>query len=306
MPLHIAGLPGDRSPKQDFIQIEANATMEALAQAGLEAPSNISAAALAAGVIGAFMPDEVGPASAIPDISASSRQRFQQVIRPNLARGTEQGNEQALHIAHQAGRLVGAAIMAQRVIDVHPPLSLNGKTVSVDGVNIEHQVQTGLVVEYGMGLNGLAAHLRNVKQGKYAVFGIQRDAGTATVLQGVTDFWKIPSDALRIVDGGIARRAQQLIDGRNKNGTDLLIASRVHGAGNDLKQGVAAAKDLLRLGGTFIARGPRRYAQGYDYDRVLQDMEREPSMHVDHSRVLRRTIPRGIEHNRLIVARKIK
>jgi hypothetical protein len=304
MAMHISGLPGDRGPTQDFVQIEARATMDALAQAGLHAPSDITVASLAAGVMGAFMADEVGPASVLPDISAASRQRFEKVIRPNLARGTQQGNEQALHVAHQAGRLVGAAVMAQRSVDVHPPLQLDGTSVNVDGIKVEYQVQTGLVLEYGMGLNGLAAHLQNVKQGKYAVFGIQRDAGTATVLRGVTEFWKIPSDALRIVDGGIAKRTEQLINGKNRNTTDLLIASRVHGAGNDLKQGVAAVKDLLRTGGTFIARGPRRYSQGYDYDRVLGDMQREPSMQVTHNHEYKRSIPRGVEQNRLIIARK--
>jgi SAM-dependent methyltransferase len=95
---------------------------------------------------------------------------------------------------------------------------------------------------------------------------------------------------------------QTLLDNDGPHTLDIVMASRVHSAGNDLMVGIMKAGRLLRRGGLLVARGPRRYNTG-GYDQILAQIKRDPAMTVVANQIYNHSSPIGPESNRVIVAR---
>lgn len=297
--------PPSASLPPSAVDNEATATIRAFEACGFTLPTDMTTSALFSGIGGAFITEEFPPAQLLPDVGLATRAYFGKTVQPTLERSARRQDEKSLQLAYQVGRLMGAAMDAE-LLTAHPPLDIVEDTIGVDGHLLAFDVQTGTVIEYGLGFNGLVTHIRNVKAGQYSVIGIQKTLGETMALQGLADYNGVPSDNFQILDRGIEYRTKGLLREGNQPAADLVVASRVHGAGQDLRTGINRASQLLRPDGLLVARGPSHYSQGLGYDTLAGIVLKSPELEVVVNHKFDIPTPRGRrEENRLVVARRV-
>ena len=289
----------------DPVEPEFAATVAALEECNLEAPQDVSTYTLIAGVGRAFLPEELPAAEHLTEASEETRQYFDKVLQPALEKGVRLSDPRVLGLAYQLGRLLAANSRAQDFKNTNPPLEVTPRNIYVDGRVVPFSIETGNVIEYGMGVNGLFTHFRNVGAGRYSITSIQKTRGEKAVLEGMADYFGITDDQMTILDRGIGYRMGGLLASGGHQSADLIVASRVHGAGADLKTGIAKGSRLIRIGGLLVARGPRTAKGTVGYDEVATQINRLPNMGMvlDHEFI--EDGPRGRqEPSRLIVAER--
>lgn len=154
-----------------------------------------------------------------------------------------------------------------------------------------------------MGIAGLAMHYQNAKSERYRVLGVQKTLGEQALLRGVAEQRGLVAGQVQVLSGGISSNTRTLLENGGTHSYDMVIASRVHSAGNDLVAGIMRAGQLLRHGGLLVARGARRY-QGGGYDQILGHIKHDRTMIVAENRIYERRSPTGVpESNRVIIAR---
>jgi hypothetical protein len=286
---------------------ETQATFDAIHKCGLEVPGDITGSTLLAGFGRAFLPGELPPASYLPDIGSATKQYLDRIAQPNLVRGAQRGDEKVFQLAHQIGRLMSVGYNSGQLMTLHPPLKINKSEISVDGKITDFDPINGKVVEVGMGINGLASHLSNVRRGLYTVTGVHRSATEATLLRGFTEHQAIGEDALEITEDGIGKAFNSLSELSKEEKADLIVISRAHPAGRELRFGLMRVGSILRDSGIIVARGPKTYKQGMGYKDVFNVMNRNPSLNVTMNYDYLLPLPsNGMpEPNKLIIAEKI-
>jgi hypothetical protein len=176
------GQAGGRDP----FQVELDSAIGQFREYGYSLSADVSGTGLMSGVAGAFAPEELGPVRAIPNAGTRTQQYFGNEVRPQLTRDAEAGNPKALALAHQFGRLIGAANQTGRMTPEKPlPFEVTTEEIVADGVRQPYDVETGLVIDYGMGISGVIMHLENVRNERYEVLGVQKTLGEQALLRGV-------------------------------------------------------------------------------------------------------------------------
>lgn len=297
-----------QSPAQNPASILANemtVVRSMYAELGFERSDEVADDPLVAGIAKAFVPDQFPHAKSLANASIPVKHYFETTLQPALQKGIQSGNEQVFALAHQVGRVLGAAEQAG-VRHPIPPVKIEEDSVSADGHTVPFAVETGHVVEYGMGLKGFTSHIKNIQAGKYKLTAIHRRKSEAAVLQGLADFYELPESGITIADKGIAHRSGELLKQQGPGSTDLIIASRVHDAGTELRTGLTKGEKLLHIGGLLVARGPVEYPKGMNYNQVASALHKAFTLHVEVDATFDEVIGSGhTDPSRLIVARKI-
>jgi hypothetical protein len=158
-----------------------------------------------------------------------------------------------------------------------------------------------------MGVNGLVSHMGQIRKGAYTVIGVHRSTAEVAVLRGFSEYQQIDLQALEINSLGINKTLSRISEGSTDERADLLVASRVHMAGRELRTGMQQAGSVLREGGLVIARGPNHYNQGVGYTDILNVIKRNPELRVQltHGYNLPLASTGRLEPNILVVARKV-
>ena len=296
--IHTPGLPGYSGGEND-VQIEARATANALQACGFDVPSDITVRALISGIGKAFIPGELPPAEQLSDVSLATRRYFGTTVQPSLRRASRLGDQNTEALAYQVGRLIGTGNAVP-----HPGVTFSDNQLFADGYVIPYAVESGTVLEYGLGLNGLFAHVANLKANRYHVTGIHKSSAEVTVLRGLAAAQGVKESSITLLDKGVSHQVTAILKSAALD-ADLIIASRVHQAGSDLRPGLVNASKLLRHGGLLVARGPRRFAAGIGYDQIAKILDFATDMHVSLNQEFAiKTSPGQSELNRLIIAEK--
>ena len=249
----------------------------------------------------AFAPYELGSSSNMQSIPDELRPYYHQTLRPALRAMSQAGHPEGMAIAHSAGRLAGACIDA-KIMTVKPPLVIANDFIKVRGDThppLHHTITHA--VDYGMGVNGLIAHRKNLERQSYTVTGLQKEPGEAEFIRGVASFWGI-QDALTIRDGGLRQAVNLADDPAEANQADLIIAGRVHMA-EDLPEALEAAPRLLSPEGVLIALGPIEQP-GFNYDDVANILRLDARLNIQANRLFY-PYPGNQEQSRLLIARPV-
>jgi hypothetical protein len=300
----INGLPGLEGARSDPTRPELDATAQLYEAHGFELHGDMSGAGLLVGIGRAFVPDQLPPASMIANAGASTQQYFNNTVQPALRSGLEKNNPQTMALAIQLGRLIGASIRYKRLINAEPPVVVEAGNLTVDGHTFPFKLATGNILEYGMGLNGLASHAKQVRAEQYNVIAAQRNPSEVIVLRSAARYLGLDEQQMAITDQGIPHTVNGLIANGNSGLIDAIVASRVHGADTDLRYGIANSAELLHEEGLLVARGPRLYRQGHDYDRVLRQVRGDSRLQLAHTHTFMNPAQYPPEACRLVVARK--
>lgn len=302
----IHGLPSDVPRSHDPLQTELNATLGLYEEHGFTIPHDLSMSGLLVGAGKVFLPDELPPIQFMPNASPQTKQYFAREVQPELLRGIRAGEPRTMRLAYQIGRFIGAGVRNHRLMTIQPSINIQPQAIKVDGQHIAHQMEAGNVVEYGMGINGLVGHYRNVRNEQYNVLAIQHTIGEVTALRGLANYVGLNDQQCAITEQGIPRTVDALLTNGHGGDVDMVIASRVHGAGADLRYGIANSSALLGQEGLLIARGPVRYSKGMGYDDVLNQVRKDSQLSLMHNYQFTLSQPTGgTEINRLIVAQKV-
>jgi hypothetical protein len=289
------------------VMAELAATANAFRECGFSLPPGLAPPDLLAGVGFPYLPNEFPPAEFLSTMGPEARHYFSHVVQPDLLQALQEPKAKSLRLGHQIGRLIGANGSAGPLFSPQPPMEIRPEAIAVDGHVIPYEIKTGRVIEYGMGVNGLFAHLQALKRRQHNVYGIQKTAAETAVLRGVADYHHLDRDRLVIADRGIAYRVQQLVRSARTQGlADIVVASRAHGAGEELLFGIAKAAQLLRVGGLLVARGPSQHILGSGYDAISHQISEDSGLRIllDHPYDLASS--NGVpDPNRLVVAEKV-
>jgi len=285
---------------------ELDDLMDAYLAYGFRRPPELTQSSFMAGVGGAFLTTEMPPTEMIPDLSPQSRNYFKNEVRPTLARQAEAGDTKALEVARKAGAFVSAYYLKHpEGIDGIKEFGIEDGVMNIDGITQPYSIETGWVVDYGIGLTGLINHIKGVRSERYGVIGLVKTQGEQAALRGLALHRGMSPDDMQIFAGGISSNVSGMLKNGSEGAADMVIASRVHMAGSELVSGVAMAPDLLRQEGLLVARGPRRYSAGADYDTLLRGVKNDRRMTVIADRTTARRTKHGTrEDNRSFVARK--
>ncbi len=259
------------------------------------------------GVGRAFVGPQVPPPSQLEELPVHMQTYFERTVQPVLARDFRAGRGKAIEIAQQVGHVFGAIGLA-RPDNAVVPVRITDNTLVIEGREVAHDGVNGRVVEYGIGMNGVDSHIRNLQAGRYVVSGMVHGDAEAEVLDAARAHMGFSEEQLMIECGGLMQCIGDMVDNGDDGKADLVIASRVHAAGDELRFGIDAAATLLRVGGLLVACGPRvkTWEDDYDYDFVGEHITGLGGMEVVWDESFDKAMPkRPLEPNRLVVARKI-
>lgn len=320
----------------DAVAHELRDCIGALSETPFKMPSEMDAESFLDGISYAFLPHQVAPAETLTVLTPDSRRYLSREVQPSLQHGAEVGVPEVRRIAWHVGRVIGALNSSRlmtgagQVPVVHigenlfggpsegSPVVVNENSLEADHSEVDFQVRNGQVIEFGLGMNGLYSHLNAIRGGRYRVLGIHHTAGEVALLEGVRDYNEVSPDDMQLVSSGIERSVdalaldeRELTYGEQWNRADLLVASRVHMAGEELMYGISRSSEVLRDDGLLVARGPSKAqvnkktsSEGVGYNEVLDTVEQDPEMEilVNSSFVLIDSQDK-VESNRLIVAK---
>jgi hypothetical protein len=299
--------------ENDPLDVELRDLVETYEKMGFRVPKDISQVEFVYAVGAPLSPHEMPRASYLKTVSPKDQKYLLRKVQSELWQRVEQDRDaEVLDIAYQVGRVLGANGREGRLIQYAPPLAINRDIIEIDQKEVPHSIgaetKAGLVVDYGMGINGLFAHIDNVRNSMYGVYAIQRGAGETAMLKGIVEYVGI-TDSVNVVDGGIAHRVDEVLAAGGAGQVDVVLASRVHMAGPELLHGIARGSELLRPDGPLIARGPRKDDDEYGaigYDRVGTLMGEDPDLEIvsNYTYALISSQDK-IEANRLVVGRRV-
>ena len=297
----IHGLPNTGTRAEDPVRTEVDAALQLYEQHGFTIPKDLSATGFMTGIGKAFMPEEFAPARYMPNAGLETKQYFAKVVQPELTDTTRRGEAHSLTLARQLGRVIGAGALSKSLIRPNPPLEITPDVITVDAQTVPHKIEAGNIIELGMGINGLFSHFRNVRAETYNVLAVQHTVPEVQVLRGLADYLGLDDQQCAVTEQGIPKTVDALIANGHTGAVDAVIASRVHNAGADLQYGIRHSGTLLHEDGLLIARGPRRYPNGYSYDDVARQVQHDPQLHVTLNHTFTIPTPYGRpEANRLI------
>lgn len=228
-----------------------------------------------------------------------------------MRHGSATGIEKVLQLARAAGRLLGGAFERDLVAG-HPYLAIRGQTVTIPSIGYEYALPQPpqSVIEWGMGVSGLFAHTPNLKRRAYQLTAVQLEPGEAALLEGVAERLEVGGSPLRILAGGIARVTDEMIRYTPPPQADLLIASRVGSAGEQLDYGISHCADLLAMGG-FLVVGGRVREGGRPYHRIAPLLAADPKLRMvadvtsKPSIVIDGEVVRSMKQERVLVAERV-
>jgi hypothetical protein len=296
----------DMSPT---VAAELETTLAAVRSCNLEVHDALYNPAVALSVLGyPFLNTELMPAR-MNDRLPSDFQRFaDRVLQPALKHGSRKGEDNVLNLGHAVGRLIGAAVEADLITTFERPIQITDTQILMENFGFKPVIPNALkeIQDWGMSITGLTAHTDNLKADPtYRVTAIQKEPGDTAVIQGYAEYNDI-GDNLTLISGGIARATAAMLKNESTPPSDLIIASRVHMAGTELRDGVIRGPRLLALGGVFIANGPTRYSKGFSYDKVRFEMQRTGKYDIGIDQIYPRQASNGLEENRIILGVKVK
>lgn len=261
---------------------------------GYNYPADMTSTALLVGVGNIFFPTELpSDIDRMPDVGQATKRLFGQTIRPALEKARRASPQTIHELAIQVGRMTGVLITRSR-LGLSMPFSIVGESLSADGVNVPvHFGEKPKVIDFGVGLSGLVAHAQRLRKGTYRLVAVQQNETVSAASAGVLEALGVPRQNVELCSEGMGPAAKRLSLGETPTEADLVIASRVHMAGVELQTAIAATPLLLREGGVLLARGPVKYAAGYDYAKVLAQIQKARALQVLRSKVQTITTSKG-------------
>jgi hypothetical protein len=270
---------------------------------GFNVPPDTTRGAMLIAVGKVYTPTELPPISRNDEISDASKRYFEREVQSALQKALYMKQPKALELGQSLGRFAAAASEIG-FVNLQEPLQVHDNRIVVDGKNISYAPQYGRIVDYGMGMNGLKAHLLNLQRGKYIVNAFLKDRAEVAVLTGFAEYFGISSNQLQL-SAGINAGIDALVAKGDSERIDLIVASRVHMASLALKYGISRSSTLLGEAGILIARGPRKFKDGFTYDQVARAIGSDKNLQIEVDDQYDSPTPVGtVETNRLIVARK--
>lgn len=283
---------------------EANALRYYYEDLGFKGADEVGPERLYYGTGSAFVGSQLPLPSTWEDVSKGTREYFTDVVHPVLAHKFETGHPSAIAVAEHVGRITAVNGMISQ--SVYTPVRIGSDKLMIENFEVPHEGVDGQVIEYGLGLRGMDSHWRDVPQGRYSVYGVVHGDAEAFILNAARDRAGMTEEHMTIESGGIVQRIGAIISAGYRDAADLVIASRTHAAGEELRAGIDMASILLRQGGLLVAVGPCDLRRGYDYAEAPAQIEAHPSMEVVADESFAVDTPyRNDESNRLVVARRI-
>lgn len=191
-------------------------------------------------------------------------QHFITEVQPRVLQGIDDREPAFLALGEAVGGLLAAeSEQAFPFVRFHPPFSIENGELHISGQTQPINFDQGLVVEFGMGLNGLAAHVPRLKEGAYVVVALSQNAGEAALLDGMAEYFGVGGQVANL-EVGIEKGIDRLLPQNPKapfespfyRGVDLVVATHVHFAGEALRYGLNRAPELLRDDGLLVTHLP--------------------------------------------------
>jgi hypothetical protein len=225
-----------------------------------------------------YVPDQLPPAMHLPDVDMDTKHYVSREVHPAIYTGLAKGSEATKALGWAAGRFIGATIEHNTVLNFQPPVEIADNLLLVGDHGVEYDIQSGKVVEIGLGITGVAAHIDNVRKGRYSLAGITNSSSEVMLLDGISSYFDLTDDELMNDASGITACIQEMLETSAYAGQlDALIASRVQSA-KDLPVAMRNASALLRPGGLVVATGPRQHPRGTGYREVRQILHGDPRL----------------------------
>lgn len=294
------------APSSPSSHVVSQKVENSLVQYGYNHPPDMTKTALLVGIGNIFFPTEFPSDTArMPDVGPATKQLFAKTIRPALERVVRTTPQEAEVLARQVGQMTGALIIRGNV-GLSMPFTMGAESIGADGVQSAlHFGDDAKVVDFGMGLSGLAAHADQLKKGTYTLMAVQENPIVTAALMGAAEALGVNTSRMEVHHEGMERVANRLALSEVATEADLIIASRVHMAGRQLHSVIVRTPLLLKSGGLLLARGPLRFPAGYDYAKVLAQLEKMSSVQIVNKIASTRRGPSGAkESNITIIAKK--
>jgi hypothetical protein len=289
--------------KQQSIETEWKATVTSAIEAGIDVLPGIGEIPLLS-IFGApFVPTQLHEVEDVPTVPTVAKFYYGFMLRPELADRAERGDERTLRLAFQAGRFLGA-LRAHDMYPVRPPYVLGPNGIDTDEQHVAQAAGQGRIVELGLGINGLLSLVEVMKAGDRQVTGIHKTRGEVAFLSGIAAYSEVPAAQLELSSEGIPRGIDDVLKSGRDEEISLVVASRVHWAGQDLLKGMQRTGEMLSPGGVVIVRGPRRFEGGAGCDQVLEVLQRQPELEVVIDHRFEQVGTSGTEQSGLVVAQR--
>jgi len=150
-----------------------------LEQAHIPLPDHYTQSALMQAVAQPYLPEEFPPADFLSDLTPAGRNMVARETRPAIKKLFHTDPDSALAIGNSVGKLCGEFVLSGNIggDTTFESRAIPGglRFVMAEGASFELPIEAGIVVDYGMGYNGLSAHVNPTKRGTYMVFGVQKD-----------------------------------------------------------------------------------------------------------------------------------
>lgn len=178
------------------------------------------------------------------------------------------------------GKIIGKHVGG--VIDDHNPFDFNHGTLGFDDVMISIP-EPVMVIDHGIGLNGLISHKGHVKQRspRHTIFASAVDDIQACGLEGLASTLGFPDESF-VVFPGADEASEIALDIYKENSFDLALLSRIHGFDKRTMKTVARTTPLLlKPGGVVVVRSPQEFSPGFSAQQQEDAILANNSMRLD-------------------------
>ncbi len=210
-----------------------------------------------------LFPDEVRP---LGELGVSSQdQTAAKNLRKTLENAFKFGTEEEAKKAETVSRSLGGLVASHigGIINDHPTFNFVGTTLGFNDAVIAID-EPKLILDHGVGINGLLSHRSHIKQPDHKIVISSIDEIQAYGLEGVARRLNFPEGSVDSIAG--ASDASEIALGEHGENTfDLILMSRIHGMEKkSMKTVTAISPLLLKPGGKIVVRSPQNFSRGHN------------------------------------------
>lgn len=224
-----------------------------------------------------LFPDEIRP---LADMGvAPSDQRAARLLRSSLENAISYGSDKQVQNAEIASRAIGMLVASHLgpTIESNEPFSFGYGTVGFDGTMVAID-EPRIVLDHGIGLNGLLSHRSHIKNDGHLVIASAEDDIQAFGLEGLAKGLVYPDDSLLVVTGAI-ETAELTLQEFGEKSVDLALLSHIQGMDKkSMKAVIDTTPRLLRVGGLVIVRSPEQPLRGLNAEQQVAGLLGSASM----------------------------
>ena len=224
-----------------------------------------------------LFPDEVRP---LGDMGvAPSDQKTAKLLRSTLENAFRFGSDKQAESAVMTSKAIGALVASHlgSTIESNEPFEFGYGTIGFDGAMVAID-EPKIVLDHGIGLNGLLSHRAHIKKEGHIVIASAEDDIQSFGLEGVARGLMYPEDSLVAITGAI-ETAELALEEFGEKSVDLALLSRIHGMDRkSMKAVLETTPRLLKTGGIVIVRAPQQYARGLSAEQQATGLLASASM----------------------------